>query len=306
MKKFKIKFIEKEKLWLFISLITILFGLYIAVSNSFQSKQPLNYGIDFIGGNTFLLKLNETNTDLQNSQEALINNIRTVLTSFQLQNSQIQLSQNNEVFIKTLKVNKDITSEIIKSLKESIGEFEILEIEFIGPSIGKKLKDQTIWIILTVSILLLAYISFRFELAFGIAALIAVLHDGLIILSIAAITGIEINTTFIAALLTVLGYSINDTIVIFDRIRENIENLNEYVSLKNLTNNSLNQTLLRTINTSMTTIIVIMSLILFGGTTIKEFCIVLLIGIISGTYSSLCVASPIIVRLYPKKEFIKE
>ena len=306
MKQFKFKFIEKEKLWLFISLITILFGLYVAVSNTFESKQPLNYGIDFIGGNTFLLKLNEVNTDSQNFQESLINNIRTVLTDFELQNSQIQLSQNNEVFIKTLKVNKDITSQIITKLKESIGEFEILEIEFIGPSIGKKLKDQTIWIILTVSLLLLAYISFRFELAFGIAALIAVLHDGLIILSVAAIAGIEINTTFIAALLTVLGYSINDTIVIFDRIRENIENLNEYVSLRNLTNSSLNQTLLRTINTSMTTIIVISSLILFGGSTIKEFCIVLLIGIISGTYSSLCVASPIIVRLYPKKEFIKE
>ena len=153
--------------------------------------------------------------------------------------------------------------------------------------------------------MLLAYITFRFELAFGIAALVAVLHDGLIILSIAAITGIEINTTFIAALLTVLGYSINDTIVIFDRIRENIEKLNNYVSLKALTNQSLNQTLLRTINTSITTVIVIMSLILFGGTTIKEFCIVLLIGILSGTYSSLCIASPIIVKLHPKKDFIK-
>ena len=155
-----------------------------------------------------------------------------------------------------------------------------------------------------MSLLLLAYISFRFELSFGIAALAAVIHDGLIIISFASILGLEINTTFIAALLTILGYSINDTIVIFDRIRENIEKLNDYMPIKKLTNEALNQTLLRTINTSVTTIIVITSLITFGGSTIKEFCVVLLIGVISGTYSSLCVASPIIVRLHPKKEFI--
>ena len=306
MKQFNIKFVEKEKFWLFISFTIITIGLFFVVSKSLNSEQPLNYGIDFVGGNTFLLKVDEDNMLYKTNSTKLINTIRTELEKYQLENSQIQLSQNNEIFIKTLKVDKDITSNVIKSLKSAIGEFETLEIDFIGPSIGKKLKDQTIWIIITVSILLLAYITFRFEITFGIAALIAVLHDGLIILCFASIFSLEINTTFIAALLTILGYSINDTIVIFDRIRENIEKLKDYTSIKELTNKSLNQTLLRTINTSITTIVVIMSLIVFGGSTIKEFCIVLLIGVISGTYSSLCIASPVIVKLYPKKEFINK
>ena len=297
MKLTNFKFIEKEKLWYTLSIVLILIGLTVGVLNIFNSKPALNYGIDFIGGNTFLIKLEESNPYFNNTNNDLINKIRNELDLFELKNSQIQLSSNNEVFIKTLKVNKDLTSDIIKKLKKEIGNFQILEIDFIGPSIGNELKKQSFWIITIVSLLLLLYITFRFELSYGIAALTAVLHDGLIILSFASFLNLEINTTFIAAILTVLGYSINDTIVIFDRIRENTAHITDQTLIKKLTNESLNQTLLRTLNTSLTTLIVIMSLIIFGGSTIKEFSIVLLIGIISGTYSSLCIASPVFVKI---------
>lgn len=295
MKTFNYKFIEKEKFWLLISLIIIITGFSLMALRSFQSKPTLNYGIDFIGGNTFLLKLN---TPLAQNESQQINQIRKELAKHNLITSQIQLTPNNEIFIKTLEIEKDTRKTILSNLEAVLGSFEILEIDFIGPSIGKKLKEQSIWIILTVSILLLIYISLRFEFSFGISALAALLHDSLVIISISSILNLEINTSFIAAILTTLGYSINDTIVIFDRIREKIEFIKGNETIKNVTNNALNQTLLRTINTSITTLLVVLALIIFGGTTIKEFCIVLMIGILSGTYSSLCIASPLLVRIY--------
>ena len=142
---------------------------------------------------------------------------------------------------------------------------------------------------------MLGYITLRFEWKYGDSAILALIHDGLITISLASILEIEINTAFVAALLTVLGYSINDTIVIFDRIRENQQSQKDQISFQTLTNTALNQTLIRTINTSITTLLVISSLIFFGGPTIKGFCIILLIGILSGTYSSLFIASPFVV-----------
>lgn len=288
----KFKFIEKHNFWILISAVIIIPGLLNIGINFFQSTPILNYGIDFIGGNTFNLKLDET---IENKNE-ISNKVRTTLKEYNLENSNIQFSNKNEIYIKTLAIENNITSQIIKRLKSEIGSFEILEIDFIGPSIGNALKKQSIMIIFFVTIILLLYISFRFELNFGISSIIALIHDTLVILSMSALFNIEINTAFIAALLTVLGYSLNDTIVIFDRIREHFD-INPSEDLNGTVNKALNETLVRTFNTSITTLLVILSLIIFGGSTIKEFCIVLAIGILSGTYSSLCIASPILVKL---------
>ncbi|RAP25946.1 protein translocase subunit SecF [Candidatus Marinamargulisbacteria bacterium SCGC AG-333-B06] len=293
--KTEFKFVEKKNFWLMISATIILIGLSLMTIRFFQNNPILNYGIDFLGGNTFHLKLNT----LENTNNSItqLTAIRSALSNYNLENSQIQFSNNNEVYIKTIAIEKNKTTEILNSIRESVGDIEVLEIDFIGPSIGKSLQKQALLIIVFVTAALLLYITLRFQLSFGLAAILALLHDGLIIFSMTSILKLEINIAFIAALLTILGYSINDTIVIFDRIREKVEN---FVSgnINELTNISLNQTLQRTFNTSITTLMVILSLILFGGKTIQEFCIILAIGIVSGTYSSLCIASPILAKLY--------
>ncbi|RAP31411.1 protein translocase subunit SecF [Candidatus Marinamargulisbacteria bacterium SCGC AG-343-D04] len=288
--KYTFKFTEKFNFWAFISITLIAIGFSLMGLRAFESKPYLNFGIDFMGGNTFHLQLQES------SNENTLKMIRESLKSFNLENSQIQLSGEYEVFIKTLELKENKTEQIMSHLKETIGNFEILEIQQIGGNIGNSLKRQSIYIIIFITLSLLIYVTFRFQFNFALSALIALIHDGLIILSVASILMLEINTAFIAALLTILGYSINDTIVIFDRIRENIEKSKATQSLKEITNTALNQTLTRTINTSITTLIVISSLILFGGSTIKEFCIILFIGVVSGTYSSLCIASSTVVK----------
>mgnify|MGYP001272373919 CR=1 FL=1 len=287
-------FVEKKNLWLFISGIFIIIGISLMIFKSIQREPILNYGIDFVGGNTFLLKLNNQSTLDEN-----IASTRLALAPFGLEKSQIQASTDNNLFIKTTTLEKNITTQLLNSLKNSLGEFEVLEIDFIGPSIGKSLRKQSLLIVLFVSAALLIYITLRFQISFGIASVFALLHDSLIIFSCASIFNLEINTPFIAAILTILGYSINDTIVIFDRIREQTQS--DEISLDATSvNYALNQTLTRTINTSLTTLIVIASLIFFGGSTIREFCIILAIGILSGTYSSLCIASPLLVNLDKK------
>jgi len=143
-------------------------------------------------------------------------------------------------------------------------------------------------------LLLLIYITFRFEFWAAVSAILALLHDGLIVLGMTALLQIEVNTAYVAAILTVLGYSINDTIVIFDRIRENLKDNGE--KLNDVINHSISQTITRSINTSITTMVVLLSIYLFGGASLKDFALALLIGIISGTYSSIFIASPLLYR----------
>jgi len=294
-----IKFIEKRNLWYLISFTIIFIGFTLIGLRVINSKPALNYGIDFVGGNTFLLQLQDTKININDTQ--IISKIRTVLDKYDLEKSEIQLSENNQLYIKTTSIDKSISSSLLADLTTTLGNFEILEIDYIGPSIGNSLKKQSIWIILVVSASLLLYITLRFELSFGISALLALLHDTLIMISAAAIFSFEINTAFIAALLTILGYSINDTIVIFDRIREQLNKNDSKTTLIELTNSSLTQTLSRTLSTSITTLLVIISLILFSDGSIKEFCILLFIGIVAGTYSSIFIASPIFVALHKEK-----
>ncbi len=307
------KIIEKKNLWFSISIILIGIGLGLMITNIFKSKPMLNYGIDFVGGSTMILKFEELNKrhDLaKNNNESaqtinieFIKAIRNILVEFGLENSSIQITRDKEILIKTLEIDDQKSLTIFNELQQKLGASERLELYKIGATIGAELRETAFWIIGIVSLALLLYITWRFEFVYGVAALIALLHDALIAISFAALFNIEITTAFVAALLTVLGYSINDTIVIFDRIRENIKLLSKKkLPLKTIANISLNQTLVRTLNTSITTLLVIGSLLVFGGTTIKAFCIVLLIGIISGTYSSLFIASPLLVMLYPEEK----
>ena len=182
-------------------------------------------------------------------------------------------------------------------ITKALGSFDVLEVDFIGPSIGDELRKTSFIIVFAVSIAILLYCSWRFELVFGLASIIALLHDALILLCMSALFKIEVNTAYVAALLTVLGYSINDTIVIFDRIREKIRGDNSDELSKLSLNSAVNEMLPRSIHTSITTGLVVFSIYLFGGLSLKVFSSVLIIGLITGTYSSLFIASPMIVTI---------
>ena len=182
----------------------------------------LNYGIDFVGGSSIMVKIGESQST---STIELIQNVRQSLEKIGLNKVSIQVTQDKEIIIKTTHLKTNGISLIQDQLKRDFRKVEVLEVDYIGPSFGNELRSKSILILAIVSATLMIYISWRFQFSFGVAALMALLHDGLITISAASILNIEIDSAFVAALLTVLGYSINDTIIIFDRIRENLKTI---------------------------------------------------------------------------------
>lgn len=307
-----LKIVEKKNLWYLISIVFIAVGIFLMIQRALTSNPVLNFGIDFVGGTSMILRFDalteQYNNTTEQDQEArksinssFIRQLRESLQSLGLEKSSIQISEDNEILIKTNLLDNDQSTILLNRLRAQFGTIEVLEIDFIGPSIGAELREKSFWLIIFTSVAMLLYITWRFEFSFGIAAVIALIHDALVTISFASIFNIEITTVFIAALLTVLGYSINDTIVTFDRLRENLNLLRRNISLEGIANLSIIQTLTRTLYTALTTIIMIGSLLIFGGTTIKSFCLVILVGIIAGVYSSIFIASPILVSLSPKE-----
>lgn len=188
-------------------------------------------------------------------------------------------------------------SEAVTSALESnthLGEYALLSVENVGPQIGSELQSKGVWAVILSLAGMLGYIAFRFEWRFGVGAVVAIIHDVVISLGLYAFVGYEFNLTTIAAFLTLVGYSVNDTVVVFDRVRENMQRMRRE-SLYKVLNLSLNQTLTRTIMTSGTTFLVVATLYFFGGDVIRGFAFILMIGIIIGTYSSIFVASPVVL-----------
>jgi len=281
----KFNFIAVRKFAYAISIIFIIIGMF-----TFVKRQEANYGIDFTGGVLQQYKFRET---------IPLEELRGVLSGIGVGGVPIQeFSDKREILIRT---QDDNSEEIMKSFRESFkgNPFEIMRIERVGPSIGKDLRGKALKAVIFAMIGICLYVSFRFEFRFAIAAIIALLHDVAIALGAIALTGRELSIPVIAALLTIVGYSINDTIVVFDRIRED-RKLMRKATPKEIINTSINQTFSRTLLTSMTTLVVILALYFFGGNVIHDFAFVMLVGVISGTYSSIFVASPILVD-WPSK-----
>ncbi|MDD5439724.1 MAG: protein translocase subunit SecF, partial [Candidatus Omnitrophica bacterium] len=186
---------------------------------------------------------------------------------------------------------------IIKKFKETFANnnFDILKVENVGPSVGRDLRSKAIKALLLSFVCMMIYISFRFEFRFAFGGILALVHDVLVTIAVLAMTNREISTSVIAALLTIVGYSINDTIVIFDRIRENMKILRK-VSFNDLVNISINETLSRTIFTSFTVFEVLLALYFLGGEVINDFAFTMLVGCISGTYSTIFIAVPVLVE----------
>jgi preprotein translocase subunit SecF len=271
-------FIGRRKIWYIISLAIIIPGI---CSLFFQG---LNLGIDFTGGNLIQVKFN---------QEVSSQEVRNVFSEQINDGISVQEAEDNNFLVRTPVLTEEQGNKIITSLTSKIGENQILRNEHVGPVIGKELALNALYALAIASVLMVIYISFRFEFRFGIAGIISLLHDVLIVVGIFSLFQIEVDSAFVAAILTIVGYSINDTIVIFDRIRENLRGKNRKEERAALINRSITQTLARSINTVLTTLFPLLALLLLGGATIKVFALALLIGIASGCYSSIFVASPI-------------
>lgn len=269
--------IKSRKIFYVISLVIILVGLVSLFT------QGLNLGIDFTGGNFVELKFKQAVTADQ---------IRSALAEHQLEDSKIQTSGENTYIIRTHALSQAESEKDFNAISEKLGGATMLRNQLVGPVVGKELTRQAILALAIASILMILYITWRFEFLQGISAIASLIHDVLVMVGFASLLQIEIDSTFVAAVLTIIGYSINDTIVIFDRIRENMR-INRKEELADLVNKSLWQTMARSINTVLTVVFVLVALLLFGGSTIHNFISLLLIGVLAGCYSSIFSASPI-------------
>jgi preprotein translocase subunit SecF len=216
-----------------------------------------------------------------------------------LETSQIQESDDSFV-IKTSELDQAEQKNVLSTIEGKLGAFTVLRSEQVGPVIGKELRTAGLLALLIASILQIIYISFRFEFRFGLAAILALLHDVIITTGFFSIMQYEVDVTFIAAILTIIGYSINDTIVIFDRIRENLK-YKQKVELADLTNKSIRQSIVRSLSTSVAVLFVLVALIVLGGETTKYFSLAMLVGVLAGTYSSIFIASPLWYEFRPDK-----
>lgn len=274
--------VGKYKIWFGISLAVIVLGIVVMATTG------LNYGIDFTGGTMMQIDLGKV---------VSVEKVQSVIKPFDLNAEIVHAGkEKHEIIIKTKKsISND---ERVKILDAFVTEFGLNEkesfrsVEQFGPSIGKEIQNKALISILVASLAMLVYITFRFEYTYGVSSIVALLHDVLVLLSVYAIFRIPVNSSFIAAVLTIVGYSINDTIVVFDRVRENVRKRKKE-SFFDIANTSLLQTIARSINTSFTTLLVIGSLYFLGVEQIKDFALPLLAGVLVGTYSSIFIASPV-------------
>ncbi|MEA3490172.1 MAG: protein translocase subunit SecD [Candidatus Omnitrophota bacterium] len=285
-----IPFVKVRKIAYGVSLLVIILGMSLFVHRGVK-----NYGIDFTGGTLQQFRFREV---------IPVREIRGVLSGIGLGEAAIQqFGEGREYIIKSYGVK---TETILEGLREKFGEgsFEMMRIETVGPAVGEDLRRAAVKALIFAMIGICLYISFRFEFRFAITAIIALIHDVLISLGMIALTGREISLPVIAALLTIVGYSINDTIVLFDRIREDRKFMRK-AGQEEIINTSINQTLSRTVLTSLTTLLVVLALFLFGGKVINDFSFVLLVGVIVGTYSSIFIASPLLID-WPGRKVIRK
>ena len=268
---------------LFLILLSILFLLF----------KGLNYGVDFKGG---------TLIEIQTSQEnSNISIIRQSFNKMDLGDVTVKnFGSKNDFIVKFEKRNSNdvnFIKEIKKNLSKSIGEdFEFRRVENVGPKVSAELLKSGIIAICLSLVAMLFYIWIRFEWQFSLGAITALFHDVIITLGIFSLFSLEINLSIVAAVLTIVGYSMNDTVVIYDRVRENLKKFTN-VDIFELSNTSINETLSRTIITSVTTLLALFSIYLFGGAILKGFSLAMILGVFFGTYSSIYIANPILVYL---------
>ena len=294
------KIVEKRKVWFTASLMIILLGFISMFVFSAKEGRALNYDLEFSGGSMLHVNIGQP---FENKDIAAIVKQVTGNPSPQIQ----KVVGKDEVIIKTLEMDTATRDELFKALQEKYNlkdgkEGDFLNFSNISPTVSGEMKVKAFQAVGLSALAMLIYISLRFkDYRLGVSAVIALLHDVLIMLAVYALFRVPVNNSFIAAMLTIVGYSINDTIVVFDRIRENQPKMRKS-SLDELINRSVTQTMIRSINTSLTTFVMVAILYFLGVSSIKEFALPLMVGILSGTYSSIFIASPLWYVLKKREE----
>ncbi|SDW29116.1 preprotein translocase subunit SecF/SecD/SecF fusion protein [Marininema mesophilum] len=280
---YKLDFVKARKWFFLFSIATILLGVVSLFT------QGLNLGIDFVSGSRLDINIQQA-FDKEKADAKL--------AELGYPNPNTRVAGNNKellVFRTDKAISKEKVNDIRDAFRKDFGKKVAVNEQTVDPIIGRELARNAIYSVLIASIGIIAYITLRFEYRFAFSAIIAILYDALFTIGLFSIFQWEVDIVFIAAVLTIVGYSINDTIVIFDRIRENLkrENPKTFEALSNVVNVSIQQTLVRSINTVLTVIFAAVALLIFGGESIKYFSIALLVGLFSGAYSSICIASQI-------------
>ena len=286
----KYPFVEKRKMFYAISLAVIAAGVIAMAVNAGSGKGPLNFSLDFVGGSSTTVEFNEPYT-LEQIDAEITPKIREItgVSSVQVQT----VSGSNEVIFKTTMVDADKRAALNEMFETDYAVPEAnISAETISATISKEMGRDAIRALLIAMALILVYIYIRFsDIRFGFSAILALAHDALIVIVCYALTRIEVGSTFVAVVLTIIGYSINDTIVTFDRLRENQKKATGRITREELVDTSITQTLTRSVFTSLTTFVMVLCLFIFGVTDIRAFALPLMAGVISGTYSSICLAS---------------
>ena len=277
----KVPFIRYKYVWFGISALLILISI-IALSTI-----GLKFGIDFTGG---------TELDIQTRPGVTIADVRSVVGKFGFSSAQIQQVDNNTFTVRTPRLTEQQKTQIQDALKTGAKLVAVQQVNDVGPGWGAQVSKQAIIALVVFIIAILIYISFRFEFKMAVCAIIEILHDFIITIGVYSLSGREVTPATVIAVLTILGYSLYDTIVVFDRIKENADQLTRQSkkTYSETVNDSVNQVLGRSINTSLTTLIPILSIMIFGGATLKAFAFALFIGVLAGTYSSIFLAPPIL------------
>ncbi len=291
-----INIIGYKKLWLIIA------GTLVAASIAALAIWGLRFGIDFTGGSLLEVRFKD--------DRLVVTDIAGELVSLGVEGANVQPVGDNGMLFRFKSIDEAKHQEILSRLKEKFGDVEEMRFESIGPTIGKELRTKAIYSIIIVLICIILYIAWAFRKVskpvaswkYGIVAIIVLLHDVGVPIGLFALLGrfmgVEVNSAFVAAILTILGYSVNDTIVVFDRIRENlIKSGGDYEHFERIVNESVNQTFARSINTTLTTLLALIAVFFWGGESVKYFALALIVGIGLGAYSSIFIASPLLVVL---------
>ena len=265
--------------------------LLVLASYALLMSKGLNYGVDFAGGTVVQVKYDKA---------APIDAMREKLKSNKLFDGTTisEFGSVDEVVIRMKSTTSSVTTDIGDLTREALkgtGEYEVRRVDIVGPTVGAELKEKGMMSLILATIGILIYVAFRFEWRFAVASIIALVHDVSIALGAITLVGLDVNLDVLAALLTLLGYSLNDTIIVFDRIREGVTK-SKSTDLEAIIDESVTRTLARTTLTSLTTFFVVFTLFMFGGEIIHAFAYTLLVGVVVGTYSSIFVASPILLR----------
>ena len=277
--------------------------IFVLCSLSMLLFKGLNYGVDFKGGTLIELRVMDQNIS--------ITNIRDNFNNLELKGVKVKRFGNNTDYIIKFQSDKPNSSEFISNIKNTLQKnmgnvLEFRRVENVGPKVSSELLRSGIIAISLSLIAMLVYIWVRFEWQFSLGAIIAIFHDVILTLGIFSLFSLEINLSIVAAVLTIVGYSMNDTVVIYDRVRDNLKKYSN-VKIFDLTNNSINETLSRTIITSFTTLLALISIFVFGGAILKGFSFAMILGVILGTYSSIYIACPFLVTLnVSQKTIVKE